>query len=236
MVTFFEYNLQEKGLNVGRRDTPLACLYNDDKLAATNASAPPSPPTPPQPPKFRGKYRIESVRLKGYDYSSDGAYFITICTKNREHFFGEAETRQWHVSTKMKLSGIGEIAKQFWQKIETLHDFIILDEWVIMPNHTHGIIFIQKPVVNADDTSAVPPPEPQFGKLPKKSISSIINHHKGAVKKWANENEYQHFRWQKNFYDHIIRNEDELNRIREYIFNNPANWEKDKNNEENLYM
>lgn len=72
--------------------------------------------------------------------------------------------------------------------------------------------------------------------LPKKSISSVINHFKGIVKKWANKNGYEQFVWQKNFYDRIIRNENELNRIRKYISNNPKKWCLDQNNIENIYM
>ncbi|MFH1546729.1 MAG: hypothetical protein ABIE14_05125, partial [Patescibacteria group bacterium] len=76
----------------------------------------------------------------------------------------------------------------------------------------------------------------KFQQLPKKSISSIINHFKGATKKWADKNDCKYFAWQKNFYDHIIHDENELNRIRDYIFLNPQNWGNDKNNSENLYI
>ncbi|MFH1522120.1 MAG: transposase [archaeon] len=183
--------------------------------------------------KFKNKFRIKSMRLAGYDYSQDGAYFITICAKDKENFFGKIINRE------MELSKIGDTAKQFWHEIETLHDFIILDENIIMPNHLHGIIFIQNPAADANihtNTAVetrqwrVSTTPPTFGKLPKKSIASIINHYKGAIKKWANNNGYQNFCWQKNYYDRIIRNEDELNGIRKYIQNNPANWEGDGDN------
>src|SRR3990167_5882070 len=90
---------------------------------------------------FKNRYHINSIRLKNYDYSSNGAYFITICTKDREYFFGEIKNGM------IDLSKIGKIAKQFWQEIETIHNFIILDEWIIMPNHLHGIIFVQNNVI-----------------------------------------------------------------------------------------
>jgi len=199
--------------------------------------------------KFRNKYRIESSRLRNWDYSSDGAYFITICTKDREHFFGEI------VDGKMQFSENGKMAGEFWEGIETKHDFVILDEWVVMPNHIHGIIFIQKNMdmliaqtttINTrrdtplaclyDNVDNMAHPylltrQRKFGQLPKKSIASMINHFKGAIKKWANANGWRDFCWQKNYHDHIIRNEKELNRIREYIFNNPLNWELDYNNQ-----
>ncbi|MBU1089598.1 transposase [Patescibacteria group bacterium] len=82
------------------------------------------------------------MRLQDYDYSSDGAYFITLCAKNREYFFGEIrdECKNQKILIPTK---IGEIAEKFWREIEKLHDFAIVDEFVVMPNHIHGIIFIQ---------------------------------------------------------------------------------------------
>lgn len=192
-----------------------------------------------QSTKFRNKYRVESARLKHYDYSSNGEYFITICTKNREYFFGEI------INGVMKLSEIGKIAQQFWQEIETLHNFIELDEWIIMPNHIHGIIFIKNiphrdtPMQCRDTPVAClykykhgndNEQQRKFGQLQRYSVSSIINHYKGFLKRWADKNNYRYFYWQKNYYEHIIRSEGELNRIREYIFYNPLNWEQDRNN------
>jgi hypothetical protein len=163
--------------------------------------------------KFRNKYRIESSRLRNWDYSSDGAYFITICTKDREHFFGEI------VDGKMQFSENGKMAGEFWEEIETKHDFVISDEWVVMPNHIHGIIFIQKnmdiliaqttiitthrdtPLVCLyDNVDNMAHPylltcQHKFGQLPKKSIASMINHFKGATKKWANANGWRDFCW-----------------------------------------
>ena len=182
--------------------------------------------------KFKNKYRIESARLKGYNYSSAGAYFITICTKNKECFFGDV------VNKKMEYSKIGEMANRFWLEIKNLHNFIVLDEWIVMPNHVHGILFIK----NDDSNSTHPVVETYhwhvstFGKMTKRSISIIINHYKGILKKWCNKNGHGNFNWQPRFHDRIIRDELELNNERQYILNNPANWEKDRNNKENLYM
>src|SRR4030042_2172704 len=88
------------------------------------------------PEKFKNKYTIQSARLSGYDYSQNGMYFITICAKDREEFFGKIE------NGKMILSDIGKIAEKFWQEIPLHFSFVILDEYIVMPNHTHGIIEI----------------------------------------------------------------------------------------------
>ena len=182
--------------------------------------------------KFKGKYRTKSMRMQGWDYASDGAYFITICVKDKEYDFGEV------VNGVMGLSEIGKQVEILWRQIEEIHKNIFLDAFIVMPNHLHGIIF-----VGCDDsTTSVETHQwrvstkNRFGVLPKKSISSIINHFKGVTTKWTNKNGFKNFLWQKNFYDRIIRNDDELNRIRQYIIDNPMNWEQDRNNFENLYI
>src|SRR5512135_1100423 len=90
---------------------------------------------------FKNKYRIESARLRGYDYSSPGLYFVTICTKNRVSYFGDV------VNGKMELSPMGNIVADEWQKTPDIRANVQLDEWVVMPNHLHGIIWITHPVV-----------------------------------------------------------------------------------------
>ena len=92
--------------------------------------------------KFQNKYRISSARLQSWDYGWNAAYFITICTANRECYFGNI------VDAKMELTEIGEIAKKYWQEIPWHFPFVKLDEFIIMPNHTHGIIIIDKPLGN----------------------------------------------------------------------------------------
>lgn len=93
--------------------------------------------------KFRGKYRIESARLKNWDYAQSGAYFVTICTKNRKCFFGNI------AEEKMQLSEIGKIVANEWQKTAEIRKTVELEAWVVMPNHVHGILIIQNddPVV-----------------------------------------------------------------------------------------
>ena len=96
------------------------------------------------PEKFKNKYTIKSTRLEGYDYSQDGMYFVTICTKDREEFFGKIEDGE------MVLSKIGKIAEKFWKEIPKHFPFVILDEFVIMPNHVHLIIEIINHTVRAE--------------------------------------------------------------------------------------
>jgi REP element-mobilizing transposase RayT len=188
-----------------------------------------------------------SIRLPSYDYTSSGAYFVTICTKNRQHFFGK------FLNGKMNLSKIGKIASQNWQDISNHYDHVELGKFVVMPNHIHGIIWIvgtrldlpdKKETVGAslgmtDDENmnaricqGKPRREPlhkrEFGAPQSGSLSMIINHYKAFVKRWCNKNGYDYFQWQRNYYEHIIRNNDDLNNISEYIQKNPLNWEQDK--------
>lgn len=170
-------------------------------------------------------HKRRSIRLKDYDYSQEGAYFITICTKNRECLFGDV------VGGKMVLNEIGEIVDDEWNKTQYLRKNVELDEYVVMPNHLHGILTI-------DDVGArrgVPLQQSnRFGTSISNSLGIIVNHFKSAVKRWCNKNNHEYFQWQRNYYEHAIRNENELNRIREYIVNNPLEWAFDRNNPNNI--
>jgi REP element-mobilizing transposase RayT len=127
----------------------------------------------------------------------------------------------------MGLNEVGKIAHKYWKKIEELHDFVKLDAFVIMPNHVHGIIVINNPVgvcqwQTPTDTNI------KNIQLPKKGIPSLINHYKGAVKKWASKNEHTDFAWQRNYHEHIIRNEKSWEKIQDYIIHNSEGWEQDE--------
>jgi REP element-mobilizing transposase RayT len=161
-------------------------------------------------------------RLKDYDYSQDGYYFVTLCTKNRENFFGKIK------NGKMILNKYGDIAKKCWLEIPEHFSHVILDEFIIMPNHVHGILIIKnKTVGNKNFCSQEIPWQTKLSK----SLSSIIRGFKIGVTKYFCEKNNHDFQWQKSFYDHIIRNEESLFKIREYIQNNPLKWElgKDRN-------
>jgi len=188
--------------------------------------------------KYMGKFRIESTRLKWYDYSRNGAYFVTICTKNKIHLFGEivnnnqnhgdnVETGLRPVSTngsspKMKLSDFGKIVADCWHDLPNHYSNIILDEFVVMPDHIHGIIIIR----NGSDNTI------------KHGVSEFIRAFKSFSSRRINEfnvanvvetglrpvSTVKSGIWQPRFHDRIIRSDNELNRIRLYIKNNPAKF------------
>jgi REP element-mobilizing transposase RayT len=175
-------------------------------------------------PKFKGKYRVESIRLPNRDYSANGWYFITICTHQRQHFFGDV------VNGQMYYSPIGEIAQKYWSDIPNHFDFVYLDVYVIMPNHIHGIIVINRTNPCRDvacyvstDRSPMSDISPDPG-----SLGAIVRSHKSAVTRWCNKNGHNYFKWQPRFYEHIIRADGSLNRIRQYIINNPSKWTGDR--------
>ena len=181
-------------------------------------------------PKFKNKYRIASTRLRNWDYAADGYYFVTICTKDKKCYFGNV------LDSAMKLSKIGKIANVYWQEIPKHFPFVELDEFIVMPNHIHGIIIIN----NIVETQNVASLQLQRGAKNKfgpqsKNLASIIRGFKIGVKKWATINNIP-FQWQSRFYDNIVRNGKSLSKIRQYIANNPSNWERDKNNAGNLYI
>ena len=162
---------------------------------------------------YRNKYRIQTNRLQAWDYSSSGWYFITVCTKNRRHLFGEI------IDKHMYLSELGHFTVCSWLAMERIFSVMVNNAWVVMPNHTHFLFGIRNP------KSILEPNE--FGKTVKNSVSSIINHFKGRVTKYAQKEKIE-FQWQTRFYDHIVRNEEEFNTIKNYIINNPKNWKIDK--------
>ncbi len=192
-------------------------------------------------PKFQGKYRVESTRLPNRNYAANGSYFITICTKNRDHYFGNVVSGQVHLSV------IGKIAQRFWVDIPNHFDYTYIDAYVIMPNHVHGIVVIDRPEnvetlhcnVSTQNDAPWDITQRQFMSniSPKPgSLGAIARSYKSVVTRWCRENSHNHFAWQSRFYDHIIRADGSLDRIREYIINNPTKWEEDKNNPANLWM
>ena len=186
---------------------------------------------------FNNKYRIESARLKGYDYSSPGEYFVTICAGGMVECFGDV------VDGEMKRNGVGEIVAEEWQRTQELRKKIMLDEWVIMPNHFHCIVcIVEKSSVETSESRVLVETHSNaslqskniFGPQ-RNNLSSIIRGFKSITTKRIHTNGYSDFAWQPRFYDHIIRDEKGLNAIREYIHNNPAQWEYDRNDPSGLY-
>jgi putative transposase len=168
------------------------------------------------------------IRLIDWDYSSEGVYFITICCKDRQFFFGKIE------DNKMILSEIGLIASKYWLEIPDHFPHVKLDEFIVMPNHLHGILFLDYSLVGPRHGVALQLNQGsnqnnnQFSKPVKNSVSVIINQYKSSVKRWCNKNGYIHFQWQSRFYDQILHSENSIDFTREYIYNNPRNWIEDE--------
>ena len=172
-------------------------------------------------------------RLQGYDYRLAGWYFITICVKDREMVFGNVK------NGRMELSDAGQVAHDYWLEIPKYKPQVILDEFVVMPNHMHGLLGLEY----SEDHIITPEPKPEPAGMetnpaknqfmanlsPKAgSISRIIGSYKAACTKMIRSISNAPFYWQEHFYDHIIRNEQDFARIAEYIRNNPKKWAEDK--------
>ena len=172
------------------------------------------------------KYRT-STRLKNFNYSSNGYYFMTICTQNRECILGEIE------NGKIKLNDIGNIVESTWDDLPN-HNNIRLDSFIMMPNYIHGIIHIvgagSKPALNHANTRA------DLESAPTRSLSEIVRQFKSFSTRRINkkQNVIGISIWQRNYYEHIIYNDKELEKIRKYICDNPYKWNEDENNPNNL--
>lgn len=203
---------------------------------------------------YHRKYRIDSARLADYDYGSNGMYFVTICTHNRDLYFGEivpsiveiapadrqdiaspdrmvlADAQEpQNVAALHRPTPIGQVAIDCWYAIPDHFPFVMLDAFQLMPNHLHGVLWICKP--DYDDRDWQPN---TFGPQ-RQNLASIIRGYKVGVKKHATMYGIE-FTWQPRYYDRVIRNDNELGRIRTYIERNPDKWADDRENTENLYM
>ncbi len=176
------------------------------------------------------KHHRHSIRLKEYNYTQPGAYFITICTKGRQCLFGNVV--QW----EMQLNFLGYIAFKCWQTIPDHFPHIELDTFVVMPNHIHGILIITDNPVGTMHCLALKQHSEdnteKFGKPVRGSISTVIGSYKSVVSKRINiiwQTKGQSI-WQRNFYEHIGREQKSIDHIREYIVNNPQSWADDPEN------
>ena len=184
------------------------------------------------------KHHRHSIRLRGYDYSAPGYYYITICAYNRECIFGEIE------QGRMKLNDSGKIIENTWYDLPNHNNNILLDVFIIMPNHVHGIIRIvgagSKPALKGDrclradlKSRAGLEPAPTVKNHPLSEIvrqfktfsTRVINKKSGCINNKI---------WQRNYFDHIIQNKIELRKIRKYIKNNLATWSDDTDNPDNI--
>ncbi len=187
---------------------------------------------------YRNKYRVESNRWQFWNYSSPGSYFITVCVENRFSVLGRVENR------KMILSDAGKIVSGYFAELPTCHKRIILDEWIIMPNHFHCIITLgnydfDNGVSGVGGDGSVDKIHEfylrendikQYRKLRRKMlIPKIMGKFKMQTSKQINilHNSPGTKTWQHDYHDHIIRNDTEYQRIKKYIRNNPLNWKAD---------
>jgi putative transposase len=184
------------------------------------------------------RHHRRSIRLKGYDYTQPGAYFVTLVTHERMPLFGEI------VNGEMRLNDIGRVSEQCWLDVPFHFPHVALDAFVIMPNHVHGILWIvESPpeilempeTVGAKNFSPLPPPSSPSSstKRPRgtsKTIGSVVRGFKIGVTKWVRKNTDIYIVWQQNYHEHIIRHERALNAIRRYILENPLRWHLDREN------
>jgi len=198
------------------------------------------------------RHHRRSIRLKGYDYTQAGAYFITICTNNRECLFGEV------VGGDMRLNDAGRMVESVWNAMPASYPDVTTDAWVVMPNHVHVIVILSGAGTGAcpygdatghpgDAVGAAPRGRPHGGPSPNAgqpqrvartlSVPDVVHRFKTMTTKryadgvkqsgWA---PFSGRLWQRNYYEHIVRNEASLSRIRQYIADNPARWGFDREN------
>ncbi len=177
--------------------------------------------------KYAGYHNRRSTRLRGFDYSQPGAYFVTVCIHDRkQNLFGDV------VDGKMILNHFGKYAEKCWLDIPRHFPHAKIDEHIIMPNHIHGIIFIAEPVratvvranVGANNDSPLPGNRVRGT---SKTIGSMVRGFKIGVTKWFQASGLGTIVWQRNYYDRVIRDDKSLFHVRHYIRNNPANWATD---------
>ncbi|MBM4169554.1 MAG: transposase [Ignavibacteria bacterium] len=165
-----------------------------------------------------------SIRLKGYDYSLPGGYFVTICVRHRECLLGEITT------DGIRLSEYGLLVDEAWRDLPNHYRHVQLDQFVVMPNHVHGIIFLIND--NTVGTGSEPVPTGAIDTTKRHPLSEIVRSFKTFSARRINS--VRGVRgvplWQRNYFEHIIRDERDLNRIRQYIIDNPTRWLYDRNN------
>ena len=177
--------------------------------------------------KYKNKYRIPSARAQGWEYGRNGAYFVTICTKDRGWIFGCVE------NGKMNLSEAGRITNTCWLNIPDRFLYVRLGKHVIMPNHMHGIVIIRKPGLPAGERGNLDRGDRTGGvtgdsnPMMHENLSRVIRWYKGRATYEIRKN-HPGFAWQARFHDRIIRNERSFRRISNYIIRNPQKWQEDR--------
>ena len=185
------------------------------------------------------RHHRRSIRLKGYDYHQPGAYFVTICTQDRACLFGDA------VEGEIQLNDAGRMVHDVWNELPNHYPGIAIDAFVVMPNHIHGIMILVGADPRVCPNAGQPPvgvgprayPGQPQGVAPTLGLPDVVHRFKTMTTRrytdGAKQLGWEPFRgrlWQRNYYEHIIRNEESLNRIREYILTDPMHWAMDSEN------
>jgi REP element-mobilizing transposase RayT len=167
------------------------------------------------------KHHRRSIRLKDYDYSQVGAYFVTVCVKDLQSVLGSIENGE------VKLSTFGKIVKRSWSWLAEHHDYVDIDEFVVMPNHIHGILILNDTGRGGSRTAPT---------TRRKPLGQLVGAFKTVSTKQVNRTRGTPGAvfWQRNYYEHIVRTETSLNHVREYVYENPLKWELDRENPDRI--
>ncbi|MCB9808369.1 transposase [Candidatus Peribacteria bacterium] len=163
---------------------------------------------------YRGSFRTQTTRMKNWNYASDAVYFVTICTHGRSAWFGDV------VDAAIDHTTLGLVASHLWLEIPMHFQNVQCDEFIVMPDHIHGILKFDLPS-SVETRHGASLRINQFGSLQQHSLSLVINMYKGAVTRWCRRNAMEDFRWQSRFHERHIRSTSELRRVRTYVRNNP---------------
>ena len=167
-----------------------------------------------------------SIRLRDFDYSQNDGYFVTICTHERRCLLGEV------VRGEMRRNGLGWIIQEEWGRTGELRPNVYLDAFEVMPNHVHGILLLLCDDEGAARCAPTPeiPPARRFGGLPAGSLSAVVRAFKAATtRRFRLSSGSEDPLWQQGYYERVIRDERELEKLRDYIIGNPGKWEEDEN-------
>ena len=173
-------------------------------------------------------YFRQSTRLKNYDYSKSGAYFVTITVDGEGEVFGKI------VGSKVRVNKAGEIIKRIWVNLPKHFASVQIDEFIVMPDHFHGIVFIENTKEGLMNQASTKEKSWILMKDKKDTLGKIIRTFKAKATKLIRDDRFKNFKWHRNYHDHIVRNEKDLLIIRKYIRDNPLNWEFEKHNRNNL--
>ena len=171
-------------------------------------------------------HRRRSVRLPGHGYTRPGAYFVTICTRERECVLGDI------VRGVMRLNEWGCVVREEWLRTAQLRPYVRLDRFIVMPNHFHGIVMLTGECGVRGTARRAPTYAATFGRPVARSLPTIVRSFKSACTRRMNQlrDTCDSPVWQRGYYDHVIRSDREMHAVRRYVRNNPANWARDSEN------